>query len=393
MSYCIHLKPICNADMRHVADELLYRNPAGRHDDLLNPTTQAARACSTALFEIGLQRLVGSRPLVLRVTGFLLQRLPHAGLPADQVILRPIPGERLDADMARLLEQARAEGFQVMVDMEQLDPTLELFPDIVTLPVGTAEAGSRLDILPKGARRMAVGIETAEHLELAGQWRCEWFQGPYFSTPVPISSPIKRRTSNLPAQLQLLQELYKTDPDLGRVGTLIAQDPHLAVLVLRETARQLRNGAGSVLSLNHACLLLGLDYLQAIITQLLLAQNAPGSSLQLKHMLLRAALCKRVSRRLRLGDPNEAFLLGLFSLMDSYLQIGMQELVEMIPFQKAAREALLHRTGPHGRLIKLIESFEVANTEDTEEQVLAILNAEYLDSLAWLNKVMVQPEE
>lgn len=392
MSYCIHLKPVCNREMRHVADELLYRNLAGQQDDLLNPTTQAARACSTALFEIGLQRLVGTRPLILRVTDFLIQRLPQYGLPAGQIMLRLAPTERLDAGLVGSLGMAQAEGFKVMVDLGHLMQEPDFLADIVAISVQEQPAPD-LERLPKGALRMATGIQNDDHLALARQWQCEWLQGSYFSTPVPIASPIRRRTSNMSAQLQLLQELYKTDPDIVRIGTLVAQDPHLAVLVLRETSRQLRRGSGSIASLNHACLLLGLDHLQAMITQLLLARNHSVSTLQLKHMLLRAALCKRVARRLRLGDPNEAFLLGLFSLLDSYLQISMQELVEMIPFLNGARDALLNRLGPLGRLISLVESFEGADTDAAGEGVLAILNHEYLDSLAWLHKVMVQPEE
>jgi len=62
-NYCVALQPICNGDLEHVADELLYRESATATfanvaDDQAVMAT--ARVCHIAFYETGIESLVGN---------------------------------------------------------------------------------------------------------------------------------------------------------------------------------------------------------------------------------------------------------------------------------------------------------------------------------------------
>lgn len=390
MTFCIQLNPLCNRDFRHVADDLVYRNEEGESASLVSPTSEAARACSSAFFEIGLNRLVGDRHLVISVTADITAQLGMLDLPADQIIIRPIAYPSRSPSAASDLNALRNLGYRVMLSPVQAGQ-LPLQPgDFLELSLTRAQ-NAKIDIQTQapGCHLLVTDIQSYQDCQAALALGGEWLQGPFFADAVPIATPLRQRKGNLAAQLSLLQELYKPEPAVDRLETLLAQDPHLVMLVLRQANNRVLGRRIEIASIRQASMLLGLDHLQGMVTQLLLANNDPLCTYKLKRMMMRAAMCSRVAQRLNLGDSSEAFALGLFSLMDSYQGITMDELVSLVPFTPRTREALVQRTGDLGQLLKLVESFESAQTRQTQGPVVAMLNTEYLESLVWLEQVFV----
>lgn len=390
MPHSIFLKPLCSRAMRHVADELIYRNINDGKGSMLSLTAQSARACSSAFFEIGLDKLVGNRQLIITVTPDVIAQLPVLGLPPDQVIIRLVDDQALTEPRNTALQALRVNGYRIIFDQLQTNHSNVMPNDFLQMSIRTeqveADASKARQL---GCRLVVTNIENAQDYEQALAMGCEWMQGPFFSDIVAIVSPLKNRKGNLAAQLSLLQEIYKPEPDINRLENLLAQDPHLVLLVLRQVNNRLRDRKTEIVSIRHASVLLGLNHLQGMITQLLLANNNPLCAFQLKRMMVRAAMCKRVAERLNMGDPREAFALGLFSLMDKYLGMEMADLVSLIPFTQRVKDALLLRTGDLGHLVKLVESFECAQIEHAQHQIVDMLNNEYLESLAWLEQIYV----
>ncbi len=393
-AYSIFLHPVCTREFRHVADELLYRDADGVAGSMLTPECKIARACSAAFFEVGLQHLVGQRTLILSVTCQIMSQLAVLDFPAEQIMLKLEDTPASLAEYRACLEGLRAAGYRLLLTPQQIEEIGLQASDYIYLSLFDAPAqGGTPPVPPKGVGLFVADIHTQTDYEHALAIGGDWMQGPFFSTAIQVPTPLRNRKGNLAARLGLMQELYRAEPDIGRVEALLSQDPHLVVLVLRQANQNLPLRRREVVSLRQASMLLGLDKLQSMITQLLLANNFPLSALKLKQMLLRAAMCKRVARRLQSCDPSEAFAMGLFSLMDSYHGVDMAELVEMIPFTAEVKAALLLRSGAQGRLLKLVEAFELAQREGRQLTVSDTLNSEYLDSLIWLQQVFIEPTD
>lgn len=66
---------------------------------------------------------------------------------------------------------------------------------------------------------------------------------------------------------------------------------------------------------------------------------------------------------------DEAFLTGSLSLMDVYLELSMEELLEKILLSKSIKDALLNREGYLGKMLIIVEKLEKT------EQLDAMINA------------------
>ena len=55
---------------------------------------------------------------------------------------------------------------------------------------------------------------------------------------------------------------------------------------------------------------------------------------------------------------SEAYLIGMFSTLEALLDVPLAEALEALNLQPAVSEALLHRSGPAGKLYDLILNYE-----------------------------------
>lgn len=73
----------------------------------------------------------------------------------------------------------------------------------------------------------------------------------------------------------------------------------------------------------------------------------------------RAFIAEGMARQSTGRDPQTAFLVGLFSLIDAVFRIPMGDVVERINLASEVRQALLDRTGPYAGLLHFIEAYEL----------------------------------
>lgn len=382
--YCIALQPICNTHMRHIGDELLYRG----EDPASTATVSAARACSSAFYEVGLSALVGTRLLLMSVTEDCLTNLDLSLFPPTQVLLQLTPELNLQGLALANLTALRAQHFRTVLHYpEQINAVTWEQTDVVRCQQGAwPDSQQMLRFGQAGKQLLACGIDTHSQLEQAQAYGFGWFQGEVFATPASVANPIRQRTSNRIAQLKLLAELHQQEPDLQRLEAMLLLDPHFVLLVLKQANNQARSQQ-EITRLQQAIMLIGLNRLRFMATTLLLAQNSQSHRVLLEKMLVRAALCKRVAQRLGGPDPDDSFLMGLFSLLQPYENITLEQLLRLIPLRESIATALLHRSGELGRLLRLVEAFEGAQLSHQSAQTIDLLNTDYLASVAWVRSI------
>jgi EAL and modified HD-GYP domain-containing signal transduction protein len=71
-------------------------------------------------------------------------------------------------------------------------------------------------------------------------------------------------------------------------------------------------------------------------------------------------------------SPDEAFLVGILSLLDTIYAVEMQDLVGDLQLSEHAESALLRREGPFGELLCFVEQMERLEVDEALGQVLAL---------------------
>jgi EAL and modified HD-GYP domain-containing signal transduction protein len=132
-------------------------------------------------------------------------------------------------------------------------------------------------------------------------------------------------------------------------------------------------------------MMLGLDRVQTCACMLLLADIDSKPQPLLMTALLRARLCQQVGTLRSREDGQKLFTVGLLSMMDSFLDRPMEDLLDHLPVAPEIHAALLYRRGP---LVHALESAIAFERRDEQYMLKSGIearqwNACYADALKW----------
>ncbi|MDR5905798.1 EAL and HDOD domain-containing protein [Franzmannia qiaohouensis] len=392
-SYCIALQPICDADFQHVGDELLYRASASDASATVSdPLLATARASSMAIYEIGLDKLIGDRLLFLKVSREWLERPELLPFPADNVVIEVLDdGTPLD-DLSNALALIKQRGYRLALDATAVlqgdVDTLSGMADIIKLRLDEGIDPARLAAFrDAGCQLLAQRLETRDDVETARQAGCALLQGFFFAQPSNVAPPTASRRSNPSIQIKLIRELYRDMVNIDRLADMIAQDPHLYLIVIKRGNSSYYAQSGGGGSLRRSLQVLGINELRTLVATVMLAQNGPVSRLTLKHALTRATMCKHLAAPFPQLDPEDAFTTGLFSLMDTMLGVDMLDLLNEVELSAAITAAIGDGSGQLGAILIIARDYQSFIALDEAGQAGQTLPANAQLRAAYLNAV------
>lgn len=201
-------------------------------------------------------------------------------------------------------------------------------------------------------------------------------------------------------RLLKLLSLVSQDADTQEIEEVFRQEPKLSYSLMRLVNSAALNLRGTINSFSQAINILGRRQLQRWI-QLLVYADATGSS-QSNPLLLQAALRGRLIELASsyaapndeiAAQPDEAFMVGIFSLLDILLGMSMEDILTQLPLATNVKRALSAREGSLGTLLSAVESAEQRNFEAASRTLtsLGIGCEDYatvqLDALNWAHSV------
>jgi c-di-GMP-related signal transduction protein len=193
--------------------------------------------------------------------------------------------------------------------------------------------------------------------------------------------------------LQLMQ-MVQENADVRELEKLLKHDAVLSYRLLRYI-----NSAGfgidvEIQSLRHAVSMLGYTPFLRWLSLLLATTNPVGFS----PALLQAAMIRgRFAELLGHGllsksEVENLFIVGMFSLLDQFLGIPVQDVLKQITLPEAIAQALLTRGGVYGPFLALAEACErehdcASELADALFMTAAHVNHAHLSALAWAQTI------
>jgi EAL and modified HD-GYP domain-containing signal transduction protein len=167
--------------------------------------------------------------------------------------------------------------------------------------------------------------------------------------------------------MQLLQVLSlissAKDLDLRELESAIAKDVGLSLKLIRysNTARF----AGNISSLRECMIRLGSletrRFLSILAFPQLCAQDSPEL---VEQAVLRGRMCENLASAIRRDDLRpQAFLVGMFSLLEAIMRVPLPEIVDALSLSPDLKTALLEDPAAStlGRLLHVVKSYEAAD--------------------------------
>lgn len=409
-------QPILDRNQRTFAYDLLFRsNAAGGQNfaSFLNGTQASATVAANAFTEFSVADALGPYQGFIRVDQeFLFSDLIDA-LPRQSVILEILETVEPTPDVVQRCAELRGTGFILAAKAGAQTPApyraLLAQAEIVKIDISRIEAEPlrRLidELKPLGKEVLAEKVESREQMQRCHDFGFDYFQGYYFAHPVVISG--KRLYTPQLALLRLLGLLIE-DADSAEIERHLKQEPVLTVNLLRLTNSASSGISTRITSLRHAITVLGRQQLMRWL-QLLLYTSATGTADATNPLLLLAATRGRMMELLAEGLHktnrndrdlvDQAFMVGILSLMPALLGSGIAEILAQLPVADRVQRALSERSDTLGRLLTLVEISERSERTERDGPVaedalrelpgidVRFLNSCLTQALSWANNL------
>ena len=221
---------------------------------------------------------------------------------------------------------------------------------------------------------MQSGVRTLVELEASFQ------RGAVAVLGWPIADAIEQRgTMREPDQAAILELMRRIDREesIDRLEDVLKLDPTLAFKLLRYINSAAFGLRVEVASFRHALMLLGHQRLKRWLALLLASASKERDMKPVMFSALRRGLLMEHLARTSSGNDeqmrNEAFICGVFSLLDRMMGLSFAELLESVPVPEGVRRALADESGPYHPFLELGRAVENESIFDIREAAERLL--------------------
>ncbi len=361
-------QPILDRGQSLVAYELLFRN-ADTNAANVTSDLSATAAVIAHTSQLGIEKVIGESLGYLNVDAAVLMSDIFQFLPKEKVVLEIVETTKATPEIIERIQFLVKQGFRfalddVITDSEDVQKLLPL-ADIVKIDLRDMPLSALLKLTPKfrlaKKKLLAEKVENREQFDTCLELGFDYFQGYYFAKPAILSG--KKLSPSQLAIMKLMTQVT-SDADNSEIEHSIKQDVSLCFNLLRLVNAPAIGMRHRIDSISQALLVLGRHQLQRWLQIMLYAEPCKkGQSMTplLTLAATRGKLLELIAQRIephhrQVGDT--AFTVGIMSLMDTLFSMPMQEILEQVAVVDAVSDALLHRTGRYGDMLRLAEHME-----------------------------------
>lgn len=403
MDVYVARQPVFDREMQIHAYELLYRSSELGQVNFPDALLASCEVLVNSFFSIGWENLLGSHKGLLNVPEKLLTDERLLVLPPSQVSIEILEDTQPTPEVLEGVQRLKTQGFTLLLDDYVGQPHLEPFLGLVDcVKVDWPQCPTlQRRILPaklhaKGRQVLAEKIETYEEYQEARTLGYDFFQGYFLERPRVVKG--QRLPSNAVRRMRMLSELARPDFSLHRIAELVRSDLDLSYKLIRWVNSAAFDRSAECGSVLEALIYLGEAGVRRFFALFLVPQLATKG----KEELARVALTRgRFSEELvRAAGKDEAapqaFLCGLFSMLDAMLDRPMPELVSELRLPDSLSSALLAKPGESSGEIRWAMDTAAAYQHGdwgTTEDAVRKANVDrtrlpelYLEAVAWASQ-------
>jgi len=395
-------QPIFDRNRKVWAYELLFRSDgAATHFDGAEPSSATRQVISHGILSIGWDKMLrGKHGCVNFGRDMLLQDL-YSSLPPGQTIIELTEDIDADAEVLEAIRGVRDQGYRIALDDfrpgSRMDSLVEL-ADLVKVEMDTPKSDQETllrELHGRGIRVLSEKVETDADFRWALRAGYDYFQGNFFAKPMVLQG------TQIPAIkmqcLRLIQEAHRAELDFNRLAALISQDVSLSYKLLRY-ANSARFGRQSKIhSIRRALVVLGEYGIRKWIAIAALPAIADDKPTELvTQSLVRGRFCELLGQASGQGVEDQAFLVGLFSLLDALLDRPLNDALEELGLAPSL-DSVLRGQAPEesvlNQIYKLVCRYEVADWDGVEALAgqlgtpSEVVGAAYREALPWADEM------
>lgn len=367
MDIFVARQAIFNTNKQVVAYELLFRNNMTNAMDSQVDGYQATQSViANSLVFLGLDRLTGGKRAFINFTDRNLKDGSVKLLPSHIVSVEILENVEPTKALIHACKELKQLGYQLVLDdfvfHPRYQPLIDLADIIKVDFLLTTERQTRAamrSLVPAHIQLLAEKVETEADYQQGLALGYTLFQGYFFCKPDIITHKSLPVTSL--AQVMLLQAVNQAEYELENIEKIIKHDVSLTHKLLKYINSPGIGVTAKISSIRQAIVLLGANGIRnwaTLVAMRELAAEKPAELFTLS--LVRAKWCELLAGAL--GDAavqnGNAFLLGIFSLLDVILGQPMKVLLEELHLETDIEAALLGKGNKLFALLQVVRAYE-----------------------------------
>ncbi|QQM66367.1 HDOD domain-containing protein [Pseudoalteromonas sp. LC2018020214] len=396
MSVFVARQAIFNRSKKVVAYELLFRDSPKNYFPDIAEGQATARLIMENQLNLGTRHITSGKKALINIGPESLKLDLCAFLPCQDVVIELLETIEPTDDNYELCRGLFHSNYKLALDDFVYKPQWDRFLKLVKLIKFDIAITPLSEIQPivtklqahKQIKILAEKIETQEDYELALDMGFDYFQGYFFAKPTMIKQ--NDVDYNYGLVVAIYAEIMKQSPDIKTIASLFELDAALAYKLLRLINSGVFPIQSQISSLKQALVYLGHERLKKFVSLIVTAHTTGKKPAELMQVcVVRARFCELVAKKVNKSQSGEAFLTGLFSLLDAILDQPMSLLVEKLPFPDEIKTALLGDKNTLYYILNVVKAYETGSWWALEQAVLllnidsAILPPLYQQSVDW----------
>lgn len=396
MSVFVARQVIFNRSKKVVAYELLFRDSPKNYFPDIAEGQATARLIMENQLNLGTRHITSGKKALINIGPESLKLDLCAFLPCQDVVIELLETIEPTDDNYELCRGLFHSNYKLALDDFVYKPQWDRFLKLVKLIKFDIAITPLSEIQPivtklqahKQIKILAEKIETQEDYELALDMGFDYFQGYFFAKPTMIKQ--NDVDYNYGLVVAIYAEIMKQSPDIKTIASLFELDAALAYKLLRLINSGVFPIQSQISSLKQALVYLGHERLKKFVSLIVTAHTTGKKPAELMQVcVVRARFCELVAKKVNKSQSGEAFLTGLFSLLDAILDQPMSLLVEKLPFPDEIKTALLGDKNTLYYILNVVKAYETGSWWALEQAVLllnidsAILPPLYQQSVDW----------
>lgn len=396
-------QPIFDPNRKVWAYELLFRADANAtRCEGIEASSATRQVISNGMLSIGWDKLLRGKHACINFGRDMLMQDIYSSLPRQQTVIELTEDIEPDADVVEAVRAIRAQGYRIALDDFQPGPRMAPLIDLASMikvemstPKPQQEVMLR-EFHSRGIHMLSEKVETDADYRWALRAGYDYFQGHFFARPAVMQG------TQIPAVkihcLRLIQEAHRPELDFNRLSTLISQDVSFSYKLLRY-ANSARFGRQSKInSIRRALVVLGEYGIRkwiAIAALHTIANDKPGELIT--QSLVRGRFCELLAVASGQGVEDQAFLVGLFSMLDALLDRPLGDVIQdlgLAPSLDAVLRGKASEDNVLNRIYTMVCQYELADWDAVERLAghlgipSVLVGDAYREALPWADEML-----
>ena len=396
-------QPIFDRNRKVWAYELLFRSDANAtRCEGVEASSATRQVISNGMLSIGWDKLLRGKHACINFGRDMLMQDIYSSLPSKQTVIELTEDIEPDAEVVEAVRAIRARGYRIALDDFQPSPRMAPFIELANMikvemctPKPQQEVMLR-EFHSRGIHMLSEKVETDADYRWALRAGYDYFQGHFFARPAVMQG------TQIPAVkihcLRLIQEAHRPELDFNRLSTLISQDVSFSYKLMRYANSARFGRQTKIHSIRRALVVLGEYGIRkwiAIAALHTIADDKPGELIT--QSLVRGRFCELLAVASGQSVEDQAFLVGLFSMLDALLDrplgdviqdLGLAPAIDSVLRGKAAEDNVLNR------IYTMVRQYELGDWDSVERLAgllsipTELVGAAYREALPWADEML-----